>query len=226
MWNSRMGWRFWLLWFLSNSLVITVSFILLGSWEQGSTPPHYFAKNSPSTVSCLIVAIMLGGAQWLILRGYREDICEWWVITYMIGLPLSACVSLIFYEFAIFSVFNELTPDAKDLWFLARSGAIGGFVGGIVIGFVQGVGLEFAGWIPINAVAWAAAWAVGWVLGRLADYIAVNDSLILDRLYIQLGFLGLGLGVVSSFITGSGLVWLSWQRQRSPRGDHPSHRLR
>jgi hypothetical protein len=69
------------------------------------------------------------------------------------------------------------------------------------------------------------AWAVGWMLGRLAGYVAVNDFLILDRLHIQLGFLGLGLGVVSSFITGSSLVWLSWQRRRSSRGDRPPRGL-
>ncbi|MBF2026065.1 MAG: hypothetical protein IGS48_04760 [Oscillatoriales cyanobacterium C42_A2020_001] len=223
-WNSQMGWKFWLSWFLSNSLIISVSFALLGMWEQENFSPRYFARNSPSTISCLIVAIMLGGVQWLILRAYREDICEWWVVTYTIGFPLSACVSLILHEFAIFSVFNEQTSDATWLKFLAESGAIGGFVGGFVIGFVQGVGLEFAGWIPINAVAWAAAWAAGLVLGRLFDYIAVNDSLILGRLPIQLGFLGLGLGVVSSFITGFGLVWLSWQRQHTSRGGYSPHR--
>ncbi len=105
--NSRMGWKFWLLWFFSHSLILGVSFAVLGLWEQANTPPRYFAHTSPSTVGCLGIALILGVVQWLILRGYREDISGWWVITNTIGLPLSACVSLIMYDLAIFSVSNE-----------------------------------------------------------------------------------------------------------------------
>lgn len=227
MWNSRMGWKFWLLWFFSNSLILSGSFALLGMCEQANTPPGYFPINSPSTISCLIVAIMLGGVQWLILRRHREDICDLWVVTNLIGFPLSACVSLFLYNFYIWTALSEPSSSlAADLWRLALYGAIGGFVGGFVIGFIQGVGLEFAEWIPINAVAWAGAWAIGLVLGWLADSIAVDIFHIPGTLSMELGCLGLGLGIVSSFITGFGLVWLSWQRQRSSHGDHTPHRIR
>ena len=60
-----------------------------------------------------------------------------------------------------------------------------------MIGFIQGVGLEFAEWIPINAVAWAGAWAAGLVLGQLADSIAVDIFHIPGSLSMELGFLGL-----------------------------------
>jgi hypothetical protein len=226
MWNSRMSWKFWLVWFFSNSLIIAVSFTLLGMWEQGSTPPRYFPRSSPNIVGCLGIALMLGVVQWLILSGYREGMSGWWVITNAIGFPLSACVSLILYEFDTFAAYNQQDSLETHLWFLARSGAIGGVVGGVMIGIAQSCILRIVSWIYVSAVAWAIAWPIGWVLGLLAGYIAVNDFLIEDTLNVELGFLGLGLGVASSFITGSGLVWLSWWHQRSSRGDHPPHRVR
>lgn len=203
---------FWLQWMMIHILCLGISFSLPGFIRDfGGDYSGSFELYPPTTLTCIIAAVFLGAAQWFFLRNRFPRLHHLWIVTAVIGLSIGAYLIAYFQFLTAFRLFHE-NPRIRHLaikFFI--NGALGGFVGGLLIGSTQClvVGKQI-GWIIMNAVAWSFAWATA-LAGRLILNVFSSVILSIDlssNKLVQLIMLGSILGFMSSLLTGAYLVWL------------------
>ena len=154
---SPIGWTTWLAWILANVAVWAVSGVLLrplapffsGDWSGLAL-----------AVAVLIAGMVLGAAQWLVLRRWVNHICRW--------IPVSlAGVLIAAFPTSFFQVLDLTIGPGVELDPLLSGAAFG-----IALGTMQWLVLRRrvhrAGWwILTSGVGWSAGFFVGEILATM-----------------------------------------------------------
>lgn len=148
--------------------------------------------------------IILGLAQWLVLRHYIKHIGVWVVVTAIAGLV----AWLIGTKMSVVLAFAYFAGNSSNAATLLQGVVLLGAWIGAVLGFAQWLVLEVrirgAGW-------WIFANAVAWALGSLVAFLGAgtvsSDELSITALLAK-ALTGIATGSVIGAITGVALVWL------------------
>jgi hypothetical protein len=211
--NRRSLKVFWLQWLIANLVSSGIGFSLPFSlpavriffeWHHRMS----FGIDSPGPSMCMIAAIFMGVAQWLVLRKRISRLYYLWIVTSSIGLLISSFITLVLGSLDGWS--REFSSFIQTIQNLFLYGILGGFIGGLLIGTAQCLVLRrWRSWILLNGIAWGFAWAIALATTRVVDrllYIKLNVYDVNGS--IQLIIFGSILGFISSLFTGSYLVWL------------------
>ncbi len=157
----------------------------------------------------LLQGIVLGVAQWLVLRRYIRHSGQWIAVTaiaamiaWLIGIKASAVMVL------VTSLDTTLTAEMKTATLLKDVFLLGAWVGG-VLGIAQWFVLKHRirqalWWVLANALAWAVGLGVAFMgagMMRTGDFSNLKTALAGAAT-------GLSMGAVVGAITGIALVWL------------------
>ncbi len=167
---------------------------------------------NPETVTVLHIVglsqgIVLGFAQWLVLRRYIKHIGKWIAVTTIVIviawlLGIQAIILLTFY----LALDHAGTVETRIL--AARGALLLGAWVGSALGLAQGLVLrghvrQIGWWIFANALAWACGLLVAFVGIPLMTFDRFNFFTVLAA-----AVNGLTVGAVVGGITGIALLWL------------------
>lgn len=205
---------FWLQWIIANLVSVTVGFSLPFSIPIVRSffewyPRFSLGLDSPPPFMCIIAAIFVGVAQWVVLRNRISRLPPSWIATSIIGLIVSSFVIAILKLLTILSadLNYRFRQEVQDIFV---NGIFGGFIGGLLIGLAQCLVLKkWKNWILLNGIAWSLAWAIALATTRVVDRLLYIKFNVYDvNGSIQLIIFGSILGFISSLFTGTYLVWL------------------
>ncbi len=158
------GWTLWMQWTAMTWLAFVVSLLFIEVGDRASI----------SVLSGLTGGVLIGVAQWLVIRPYLTSAYRW------IGVSV-LCWGLL----ALFDIgaIGWVAPSTFSLWIRALCGLLYGGYAGLIIGLGQWwvIRREVSQawrWIPLTAGIWAVAIAFGWLLGgvlRLASNLYVGE---------------------------------------------------
>jgi len=201
----------WTLWEWWVGIMAIAQLIGLGIGFVASAITNSIGIEHAATVFYLVgllEGIVLGVAQWLVLRRYVKRINAWVIVTaiavmvaWLIGLKVSALM--------IFSIGLDptLTTAMKTRALLQGVFLLGAWVGGV---------LGFAQWTVLKAhihraFLWIVANALAWALGLVVAFMMVGmthtDQLNLETILLGVAT-GLTTGAFVGAITGVALIWL------------------
>ncbi|PSB28449.1 hypothetical protein [Stenomitos frigidus] len=202
------SWTLWEAWVAATAIA---EFVGLGIVLIASTTLNLLGTTEIVAVLHLVgllQGIILGFAQWLVLRRYIKHIGKWIAMTaiaasiaWLIGIKASAIISF-------FLILDHTgTVEVKTLA-LARAVLLLGAWVGSVLGLAQWLVLREhirrAGW-------WIFANAIAWAFGLLVAY-AGTTFMTIDRFNLATALAaaatGLTVGAVVGGITGIALLWL------------------
>ncbi len=158
-------------------------------------------KNDISLIDGLLGGLLVGLAQWQVLRPYLKDAHRWAAVS-----TLSWGALALFHIGAI----GWMAPGIPNLWLRA----IFGLAYGSYVGTVLGVGqwwiirrqvMRAWRWIPLSAGSWAVAIAIGWIMGgslRAASNLFVSEVVGLILAWGAIAALS-GLGIVGLLYPGN-----------------------
>lgn len=138
----------------------------------------------------LLAGVVVGGAQWLVLRNYF-GIEVVWALATASGLALGNTVGVV------------LTNSGRGIGDLLIIGVVAGITVGAAQWALLRERLSFAGaWVPVLALAWPLGWTTTWSIG-----VDVTIG------YPVFGAIG---ALVFAAITGAALVFLVRNLSRTP----------
>jgi hypothetical protein len=197
------------------------------SYIRSGIPNPFVGYSLPmSLLGATCIEITVGLVQLpFVYRALRSEvplwrICVGWMLGTIVGLATAFGVRDLIFGIDIFSNFDAPSTIILDYLMGTRSGALGGLIGGSLMGIIQVCSLPIRKiWIVLNAVAWSIGWAMGWVVMRYASlaayygafFVPDSDSVIEPQGFVlaleqKLAIYGIVLGLVSSTITGIGLL--------------------
>ena len=188
--NSTAGWKLWLSWILGAflTLVIGLALLIFGVGEVINNAP-------PAVLGLVIGAIFgtgLGIAQWLVLRKRVDGIGLW--------APITIGVWAVFWSLNFAGLFGE------------GEGVSGKLVEGIIHGGLLGTLTSAGQWFVLRSKVQKASWwilisALSWAIG------ASTGDTIQAILQIDIPLELIIAILLSSALTGAGMVWLLKQSQ-------------
>jgi hypothetical protein len=198
-WNS---WGLWERWVLATSVAEVVGLAIVGVVSVAVSRFGYV--QGVFTLMGTLEGIVLGFAQWLVLRRYIRHSRRWILATtigalfaWFTGLTISVLMALVY-------------AGASD------SATTAAFIKGVVLlGGGLGTMLGFCQWLVLKSqirfsVWWILANALAWALGLLVAFVGVG--LMPQGWSIQTALItaasGTAMGAVIGGITGIALVWL------------------
>lgn len=195
-WNSLLLWERWV---LATSIACLINLAIVG--VVGIVISRVGYIQGTFTLLGTLEGIILGSAQWLVLRSYIRHSAQW-IIATLIG--------------SLLAWFTGLT--ISTLMALAYAGAsnISVFIQGLIlVGAGLGAVLGFFQWLVLRtqirfSIWWVGANALAWALGLLIAFVGagmVRDSLSVQTTLITAAT-GATMGAVIGGITGIALVWL------------------
>jgi hypothetical protein len=201
-WNSCSLWERWV---LATSIASFIGLAIVGVVSVVLSRVGYI--QGTFTLIGALEGIILGFAQWLVLRRYIQHSAQWIVATvigallaWFTGLTISTLMAL------VYAGTSDITVFIKGLVLL------GGGLGG-VLGFCQWLVLRTQirfsiWWVVANTFAWALASLVAFVgAGMVRDGLSIQTTLITVAT-------GATMGAVIGGITGITLVWLLKARKK------------
>jgi hypothetical protein len=198
-WNS---WGLWERWILATSIAQIIGLAIIGIVSIAVSHVGYI--QGTLTLIGTLEGIILGFAQWLVLRRYIHHSTRWIIATvigglfaWFIGLTITALMAL---------VYAGVSDEAQILGF---------FKGLFLLGAALGTVLGFCQWLVIKnqirrSMWWIVANAVAWALGLFIAYLGagiVEGSFSL-RTALFTVLTGTVMGAVIGGITGTALVCL------------------
>lgn len=198
-WNS---WGLWERWILATSIAQIIGLAIIGVVSIAVSHVGYI--QGTFTLIGTLFGIVLGFAQWLVLRRYIHHSTRWIIATvvgglfaWFTGLTITGLMAL---------VYAGVSDEAKILGFFKGLFLLGGGLG-TVLGFCQ--------WLVIKnqirrSMWWIAANAVAWALGLFIAYLGagmVEESFSLRTALLTV-VTGTAMGTVIGGITGTVLVYL------------------
>jgi hypothetical protein len=204
-WNS---WGLWERWVLATSIAEIIGLAIVG--VVSVIVSHVGYIQGTLTLLGTLEGIVLGFAQWLVLRRYIRHSTRW-IFATVIG--------------ALFAWFTGLTISI--VMALAYAGASDGatkvaFIKGVVLlGAALGAVMGFCQWLVLKSqirfsVWWIFANAVAWALGLLIAYIGAGmvQSIFSPQTALVTIATGATMGAVIGGITGIALVCLLKPRRK------------
>jgi hypothetical protein len=209
-WNS---WSLWEQWVLATTIAEVAGLGIVGI----TTAVMNQLSNTNTHAVLLVVGILegmvLGFAQWLVLRHYIRHSVRWIFATtvgtlfsWFIGITISIVMALIY---------ANTSDSALTLAFMKGVILLGAGVG-TILGFCQWLVLKtqirFSGW-------WISANALAWSLGLLVSFVGAGmpkEDLSLQSALFTAAT-GAAMGATIGAITGIVLVWLLKPRRKHYR---------
>ena len=182
----------WLAWTLATTLGMVIGYL------PAALIVRYLSLGAARIIIPILAGVLLGAAQWLVLRNYVTNSHDWifnqaggWVIGFVLGLYVAQALA----KFAF--------------------GAILGFIFfGVIVALFQWPVLRrevphLAWWIVANVIGWAlGAWISDFAAG--AVFQAANNTSLVTSTIVTVGTTGLIAGAV----TALALIWIVRQPER------------
>lgn len=197
-------------WVIANAVAFVLSFSPIAMVSTTVEIIHDAHSHNILLLLGILKGIILGFAQWLVLRRYiRNPI--WWVLATTVGALLGWLMILVasnLTALAFAFAANQLSTATLLIGILI----LGAFVG-TVMGFTQGLVIlayfrtniqQVVYWINTNALAWALSLAIGF----FGSDIKKLDKFSLEAIQIKFST-GATMGIVTGIITGMALIHLS-----------------
>lgn len=199
---------FWKKWVLANFIAELLGLGIIAFVT--TIVPTYEHQNSQVILILMGVCqgLILGFAQWLVLRRYIPNLI-WWILATTIGWILGLLVILFVGAIALFTIavtqkeLDSITTFLGVIWL--------GTAVGILIGFPQAIALQFrlkvkfhkaVWWMNANALVWALRFFLTFILSSIMpNRFSLSTSLII------LGMEGV-MAVACSGITSIVLIYL------------------
>ena len=196
-------------WIVANTLSLGLGFSLI-KFITRSQFTGSLGIDSPDYLTCIIVALIMGIAQWLVLKNRLSRLHYLWIVTSIIGLTICMFSTSVLRILTVFFEFNTFVSFTKAVKLLFVNGMLGSFIGGSFIGIAQFlVFKKWKGLILVNGIAWGIAWGVALAASEILGALLYIKFAIADlSMPIQLMMFGSILGFISSLFTGTYLVWL------------------
>ncbi|MUG93293.1 hypothetical protein F7734_12985 [Scytonema sp. UIC 10036] len=156
--------------------------------------------------SCFLTPIVLGVAQWFVLRRQIARISAWWILTSFVGFFVTGLVSFYLFFGSSFSYFCIRYADTNVCWVVTYT--IGGAMGGAITGTHQWLLLRRHISLPGLWIVWIITSTLGWALGGALSSAVHWKLLDTNSNFGALVIFGIIFGAVSGAITGGVLVWL------------------
>ena len=179
--------RFWLRWMLASALAWGFAALLF--WILIDSILAFPLRLGSVAVGGAVLGLVLGTAQWLVLRSHVPG-AGWWVAANVVAGALGLVVSDV----------------------LSHIGAVALLLGAVIGAAQWPVLRRWVGragwWVPANMVAWLAGRTTGWAVATL---LSLTASGLFDwGLSLFTGLvIGMALGgMLACAITGAALVWL------------------
>jgi hypothetical protein len=200
--NQWSSWGLWERWILATSIAQIIGLAIVGI--VSIVVSHVGYIQGTFTLIGTLEGIILGFAQWLVLRRYIHHSTRWIIATvvgglfaWFTGLTITALMAL---------VYAGVSDEAKILGF---------FKGLFLLGAGNGTVLGFCQWLVIKnqirrSIWWIIANAVAWALGLFVAYLGagmVEESFSLRTALLTV-VTGTAMGAVIGGITGTALVCL------------------
>ncbi|MEA5572701.1 hypothetical protein [Calothrix sp. UHCC 0171] len=204
-WNS---WGLWERWILATSIAEVIGLAIVAVVSLVVT--HFGYIQGTFILVGTLEGIVLGFAQWLVLRRYIKHSTRW-IIATVIG--------------ALFAWFTGLTISA--LMAIAYAGVSDitknqAFIKGLfLLGAGLGTMLGFCQWLVIKnqirfSILWIVANAIAWAVGLFIAYVGVG--MVQENFSLQTALVtavtGTAMGAVIGGITGTALVCLLKSSQK------------
>jgi hypothetical protein len=194
--NSTTAWKLWLSWISGAFLALILGLVLLifGAGEA--------ITNAPPAVFGLVIGVIfgtgLGLAQWFALRKRLAGISLW--------VPITIGVWVVFWSMNFAGLFGE------------GEGVTGKLVEGIFHGGLLGALTGTGQWFVLRSKTRKAHWwilisALSWAIG------ASTGDTIQEMLQIDIPLELIIAILLSSALTGAGMVWLLKQAEKE-KGKH------
>jgi hypothetical protein len=198
-WSS---WGLWERWILATSIAEIISFGIIGIVSIAVSHVGYI--QGTYTLIGTLEGMILGFAQWLILKRYIHHSTRWIIATvvgglfaWFTGLTITSLMAL---------VYTGVSDKTKILGFFEGLFLLGASLG-TILGFCQWLVIKnqirtSMWWIPANAVAWS--------LGLFIAYLGagmVEESFSLRTVLFTV-VTGTAMGAVIGGITGTVLIYL------------------
>jgi hypothetical protein len=198
-WNS---WGLWERWILATSIAEIIGLAIVAIVSLVASRTGYI--QGTFTLVGILEGIVLGFAQWLILRRYIHHSTRWIIATaigglfaWFTGLTISEVMAI---------VYEGVSDVHKTQAF---------FKGLILLGAALGTILGFCQWLVIKdqirfSTWWIFANAIAWSLGLFIAY--VGAGMVEENFSLQTALLttvtGTAMGGVIGGVTGATLVYL------------------
>lgn len=195
--------RFW-----ENWVLVTVIAELVGIGVIAAFTLQMGTANSDTTANTLLLSIgvaegvILGTAQWFILRHYVDHAMRWIFATaigtllgWALGVPISLALMV-----AHGTIIGQIDPMA-----ILRGIVLLGAGMGLIVGYCQWLVIQNQ--VPRRSYAWMAASAIAWALGVCVAFLVSNSGMI-GAGTIAVAISGAAMGAVIGAITGLALVGL------------------
>ncbi len=189
--KSIAAWKLWLSWLLGAfaALIIGLALLVFGVGEA--------INNAPPAVSGMVIGLIfgigLGVAQWLVLRKRIDGISLW--------APITIGVWVVFWSMNFAELFGEGTGVfGKLIEGLGHGGLLGALTGAGQWFVLRSKVRKAHWWILISALSWAIGASTGDTIQAILQ-IDIPLELIIAIL-------------LSSALTGAGMVWLLRQPEK------------
>jgi hypothetical protein len=144
----------WALWIVVSVIAAVIGAVVAAQVRALATTPDAVGTRLPY-VATIVDALIVSGAQWLLLRRYRLDV-YWWV-------PATVMADLIAAIVVIPSVLDLFVPRGTTIPIFPTTAMVSGAVALAVAGFVIGVAQALVLRTSARTIAWA--WVPATVVG-------------------------------------------------------------
>ena len=158
----------WALWIVVSVLAVVVGAIVAAQVRALATAPDAVGSGLPY-VATIVDALIVSGAQWLLLRRYRLDV-YWWV-------PATVTADLIAATVVIPSVLELFVPRGATNPIIPATAMLSGAAALAAAGFVIGVAQALVLRTSAGTIAWAwvpATMVGGALAGALTTAISAQ----------------------------------------------------
>ncbi|HEY9641587.1 MAG TPA: hypothetical protein V6C57_13950 [Coleofasciculaceae cyanobacterium] len=204
----RKSWSLWEEWVVAMAIAELVGIGMIAIARIAIHPVDRVGMIASLHIVGLLQGIVLGLAQWLVLRHYIQHVGKWVLVTAIAALIawLIGIQAIVIMAFST-SLNIDLTAGMRTTVLLREAFLLGAWVGG-VMGFAQWLVLKAhirraVLWIMVNALAWALGLSVAFIGARLIQSHPFNLKTALMG-----AITGLTMGAVVGAITGIALIWL------------------
>ena len=189
--NTVAGWKLWLSWILGAFLALVIGLALL-IFAVGTA-----INNAPPAVFGIVIGLIFGAGlgveQWLVLRKRLNNMDLW--------APITIGIWVVFWSLNFAGLFGEGNGVTEKL--------VEGIIHGGLLGILTGTGQWFVLRSKVQKASWwilisAVSWAIGASTGDTTQAIVQSDIPL--ELIIAI--------VLSSALTGTGMVWLLKQHEK------------
>ena len=189
--NTVAGWKLWLSWNLGAFLALVIGLALL-IFAVGTA-----INNAPPAVFGIVIGLIFGAGlgveQWLVLRKRLNNMDLW--------APITIGIWVVFWSLNFAGLFGEGNGVTGKL--------VEGIIHGGLLGILTGTGQWFVLRSKVQKASWwilisAVSWAIGASTGDTTQAIVQSDIPL--ELIIAI--------VLSSALTGTGMVWLLKQHEK------------